>query len=70
MQNGLIDLPNPIARQILSEDFARSYKAYRKAENSVRTCPNDQTILEEFRMAQSEFFTVRDIYNNTTTEEI
>ncbi len=70
MQNGLIDLPNPIARQILSEDFARSYKAYRRAENAVRSCPNDETILEQFQISQREFFAVRDFYNNQTTEEI
>ena len=69
MQNGLIDLPNPIARQILSEDFARTYKAYRKAENALSTCPNDESILIEFFQAQQEFFAVRKYYNNQMTEE-
>ena len=69
MQNGLIDLPNPIARQILSEDFARTYRAYRKAESALRTCPTDETILEVFQQAQRDFFAVRTYYNNQMTEE-
>jgi hypothetical protein len=69
MKNDLIDLPNPIARQILSEDFARTYTAYRRAENAVSTCPTDETILEVFLQAQRDFFAVREYYNNKMTEE-
>ena len=69
MKNGLIDLPNPIARQILSEDFARTYAAYRRAENALRTSPDDEVILEVFQQAQRDFFAVRAFYNNQMTEE-
>jgi hypothetical protein len=77
MQNGLIDLAvqlkaisdAKLTRQIFSEYFARTYEAYRKAENAVRVCPNDESILREFFQAQQEFFAVRKYYNNQMTEE-